>query len=287
MVPIIAGLATALAYAVSTLVSARASRLGGPGRTVAGAMAVGFVLVLPIAVVTLPGHVDPGTFAVVVLAGLANVGGLLLAYSAYTFGTVGIVASIASTEGAIAAVLSVVAGQQLVPGSGPVLAVIATGVVLAAAGGGEVEEGVRIPRERSLRAAALAAGAAALFGTGLYLTGSLAGTLPAAWILLPGRAVGALLIGVPLVATRSARIPRAALPFVIACGIAEVVGFTTFVVGSQVDVAVTAVLASMFAPLASVAAFVLFRERLARRQVAGIGLIVTGVTLLGALSGAA
>ena len=39
----------------------------------------------------------------------------------------------------------------------------------------------------------------------------------------------------------------------------------------------------MFAPLAAVAAFVVFRERLGRRQVAGIVLVVVGVTALGLL----
>ena len=287
MTPILAGLATALAYATSTLVSARASRLAGPSATVAGAMLVGLLIVLPVALVTVPATVAPATAVAVLLAGLANVLGLLLAYTAFTVGTVGIVATIASTEGAIAAVLSVLAGERLVPGSGPILALIAAGVALAAAGGGgEVEEGVRIPRSRSLRAAGLAAVSAFLFGSGLFLTASVAGSLPAAWILLPARATGAALLGVPLLVTRSARVPGRAVPFIVACGIAEVVGFSTFVVGSQVDVAITAVLASLFAPIAAVAAFVLFSERLARRQIAGIALVVAGVTLLGAVSGA-
>ena len=41
----------------------------------------------------------------------------------------------------------------------------------------------------------------------------------------------------------------------------------------------------MFAPLAAIAAFVLFRERLAPRQVVGIVLVVVGIALLGAFSG--
>jgi len=286
MTPILAGFATAIAYATSTLVSARAARLGGPRATVAWVMLVGLVIVLPVALVTVPAvAVAPETAVAAFLAGLANVIGLLFAYTAYTVGTVGIVATIASTEGAIAAVLSVLTGEQLIPGSGLLLAVIATGVALAAAGGGgELEEGHRISRSQSLRAAGLSAVAALLFGTSLFLTASVADSLPTAWILLPARAIGVALLGIPLVATGSARIPRSAVPFVVVCGIAEIVGFSTFVLGSQVDVAVTAVLSSTFAPMAAVAAFLLFDERLARRQVAGIALVVTGVALLGALS---
>ena len=219
--------------------------------------------------------------------GAANVAGLLLAYTAYTIGAVGVVSTIASTEGAIAAVISVLAGQQLAPGSGPLLALIAVGVVLAATGGGqEMEEGVRISRERSLRAAGLAALSATMFGTNLFLTGSVSGDLPIAWLLLPGRALGMLVVGVPLLLAGRASIPRVALPFVVTCGIVEVTGTTAFAIGAQVDIAVTSVLASMFAPMAAVAAFVLFGERLARRQVAGIALVVAGIGLLGAAAGA-
>jgi drug/metabolite transporter (DMT)-like permease len=92
------------------------------------------------------------------------------------------------------------------------------------------------------------------------------------------------LIGVPLLLTGRAHVPGRAVPFMVATGIAEVAGFTTFVIGAQLDIAVTSVLASMFAPIAAVAAYALFRERLARRQVAGIAVVVTGITLLGVLA---
>ena len=45
------------------------------------------------------------------------------------------------------------------------------------------------------------------------------------------------------------------------------------------------VLSSMFAPLAALAAFVVFRERLGRRQIAGIALIACGMAVLGILQG--
>jgi drug/metabolite transporter (DMT)-like permease len=286
--PIVAGVFAALSFAVSVLVSARASRLVGAPVTTAGVMLVGLAIVLPIAILAMPlPAVAPGTLVLPALAGATNVAGLLLAYTAYTIGAVGIVSTIASTEGAIAAVISVLAGQQLAPGSGPLLALIAVGVVLAATGGGqEVEEGVRIGRARSLRAAGLAALSATLFGTGLFLIGSVSDDLPIAWILLPGRALGVLVVGVPLVLARRARVTRRALPFVVTCGIVEVTGTTAFALGAQVDIAVTSVLASMFAPIAAIAAFVLFGERLARRQVAGIALVVAGIALLGAAAGA-
>src|SRR4029077_4270086 len=134
----------------------------------------------------------------------------------YRVGAVGIVATIASTEGAIAAVLSVLAGQTLAPGSGPPLVVIVVGVVLAATGGGhELEEGVAISRGRSLRAAGLTACAACLFGSGLFLSGHVSGTLPAAWVILPGRLVGVAILGSALILLGRLRLPRPAPSLVV------------------------------------------------------------------------
>jgi drug/metabolite transporter (DMT)-like permease len=251
---------------------------------------VGAVLVLPVAVVATPlptNLPDPAlTLFLAALAGAANVGGLLLTYAAYRVGVVGIIATIGSTEGAIAAVISVLAGQALAPGSGPVLGLIAIGVVLAATGGGsEREEGVLIDRARSLRAAALATGAAGLFGLGLFTTGYVSATLPPIWVVLPSRIVGVLLVAVPLMLMGRLRISRSVLPLVVVTGFVEVVGFWTYAIGAQADIAITSVLASMFAPIAAVAAFVLFRERLAPRQVLGIALVVIGIATLGVLAG--
>jgi drug/metabolite transporter (DMT)-like permease len=281
------GLAAAASFAVSTLVSARASRLVGAPVTVAGVMAVGLALVLPVALLSTPLPTGVGDLLAPTLSGAANIGGLLLAYSAYRIGTVGVVATVASTEGAISAILSVFAGQRLAAGSGPILAVVAAGVALAAGGGGnEVEEGRRIDRRHSLQAAGLALLAAMMFGSGLYLAGSVSNDLPIAWILLPGRLLGCLALGVPLLVTGRAHVTREALPFIVVCGIVEVTGFSAFAVGARESIAVTSVLASMFAPIAAIASFLLFGERLARRQVGGIVLVVSGIALLAAAGSA-
>ena len=85
------------------------------------------------------------------------------------------------------------------------------GVMLAASGGGhELEEGVPIARAQSLRSAGLATGAACLFGLGLFTTGHVSTTLPAAWVILPGRLVGVGAIALPLLLLGRLRIPRAA-----------------------------------------------------------------------------
>ncbi len=289
MSPILAGMLTAFAYAISTLSSARSSRLAGAVPAVAGVMLVGSVLLLPIALFVTPIPAAPpvpaGTLVGSAVAGAANVVGLLLAYAAYRIGAVGVVSTIGSTEGAIAAIISVLAGESLAPGSGPALAVVAVGVVLAATGGGhELEEGVAISRARSLRAAGLAMGAALMLGSGLFISGRVSATLPPAWVVLPGRLVGVAVVTIPIVLMGRARIPLRAIPFILLTGFVEVVGLVSFSIGARQDIAVTSVLASMFAPMAAIAAFVLFRERLAPRQIVGIALVVVGIALLGTLA---
>ena len=75
---------------------------------------------------------------------------------------------------------------------------------------------------------------------------------------------------------------RDALPLVLVSGVCEVLGFALFAFGSRHGIAVSAVLASQFGAIAAVAAYFLFRERLAPVQLAGVAVIVAGV---GTLSG--
>jgi drug/metabolite transporter (DMT)-like permease len=71
---------------------------------------------------------------------------------------------------------------------------------------------------------------------------------------------------------------------VIVTGFVEVVGFATFAAGARENIALTSVLTSTFAPVAAVAAFILFRERLAPRQILGIVFVVVGISVLGILT---
>ena len=60
----------------------------------------------------------------------------------------------------------------------------------------------------------------------------------------------------------------------------------TFALGARVSAPVTAVIASQFAGIAAVAAYVLFGERLGRAQVVGVVLIAVGVGVLAATQAA-
>jgi drug/metabolite transporter (DMT)-like permease len=282
MIAILGGLGAAVAWAAGTICSARAARLIGSGPLLAAVMLVGLVITVPFVVLAgVPDDLDALSVGWLTVTGAGNVAGLLLVYSAFRVGKVSIVSPIVSTEGAVAAILAVLAGERVAPGAGVTLAVIAVGIALAA-----VSKDVETPGERhELRASLLALSAALAFGASIYATGRVSAELPIAWAVIPPRVLGVVFVALPLALRSRLHMTRAALPFAVAAGICEVLGFASYALGSRSGIAVSAVLASQFAALAALGAYVLFDERLARIQVAGVAAIVAGVAVLTAIQG--
>lgn len=280
MVAILGGLGAAAAWAVATLCSSRISRQIGPASTLAWVMGIGLVLTLPlVAAAGLPAALDGETGAWLALAGVGNVVGLWLVYAAFRHGKVAIVAPIASTEGAVTAVLAVIAGERIAPGAGASLAVIVAGVVLASM----TPEGGPARRRSNGRAALLAAGAALAFGVGLYAAGLVGEELPIAWVLLPTRAIAVIAVALPLLVGRRLRVTRSAFPLILVTAVSEIAGLAAFVAGARHGIAVSVVIASQYAALTALAAYVLFRERLSPLQISGVVAIAAGVAALTAL----
>ena len=276
MISIVFGLATACFFAAGALLSSRTVKIIGAWSTAAWTLALGLLLTIPlVARAGMPEAVaaDAGWL---VMSGVGNVAGLVLAGSAFRFGKVGVITPIVATEGALAAVISALLGQSIAPIVGALLLVIVVGVVLAAAG----PDPEPLEHERPVVAVLLASAAAVAFGIALYSSGHASGDVPIAWVLLPARLAGTLLLFVPLLVTRKLRLTRSTVPFVIALAVCEVLGFSAFAIGAQYNVAVTSVLASQFAPIAAVLAYVLFREKLGRAQILGVAVIIVGVTAL-------
>jgi drug/metabolite transporter (DMT)-like permease len=250
--------------------------IGAPS-VLAWVMLTGLVCTAPLAAREgIPAGLGRPELGWLVVAGIATVTGLLLLYEALRVGKVSIVAPITSTEGAIAAVLAIATGEAIGLATGLVLVVIATGVALASIAPGDGSRNQR-------RAPLLAACAALCFGVVLYSTGRLSEALPLVWAIIPGRLLGVAAVAIPLAATRRLRLTRAALPLVVAAGLCEVIGFATYAAGARHSIAISAVLASQFAALSVIAAYVLFRERITRLQFAGITAIALGVATLAAL----
>ncbi len=281
MLAILGGIGAACAWAISLLCSSRSSRLIDPRAVVAWVMLVGLVVTAPIAALTgVPSALHGSALVWLIVSGAGNVCGLIVNYYALRIGQVSVVAPIVSTEGAIAATISVVTGQSLAVSVALTLVMIVVGVVLASVPAPDLaaHEAARHPRT-----IALAVATAGLFGVSLYATGRAGALLPASWVVLSARLIGVVVLALPLVVSGRLRLTARAAPLVVASGLAEVAGFYAYTLGSRHGLAIAAVLSSQFAVLAMGASYVLFGERLSRVQYAGVACVLVGVAVLSVL----
>ena len=278
VIAVLGGLGAAVFFSIGTLASSRSSRMLGSNAVLGWVMLIGLAVVAPlVALIGIPANLSQQTIIWLLFSGAGNVSGLMLEYAALRIGKVGLVAPIASTEGAIAAVIAVIAGEPLSAVEALTLAVIAIGVVLAALVPEDLEA-VESPSSR--RAILLSGGAAIGFGVSLYATGRIGADLPIPWVLLPARLIGVAAIAIPLMARRRLRLTRPVVPLVLAGGLCELIGFTSYTIGARDAIAVSAILVSQFATISTIVAWLLFHERLARLQVLGVAVVIVGVAAL-------
>jgi drug/metabolite transporter (DMT)-like permease len=279
MIAILGGVAASVCFAVSSLCASAATRTVGPAVTLAGVMTFGLLLIAaPTVLLGDADQLSAATLAQMAVIGITNVVGLRIEYLALRRGKVGVVIPIVSSDGAIAAVIAVVAGLRLGARTGLLLLIVSLGIILSAASPDSPDQ--RLDAGRGLRAGALAFFAAVLFGVNLYVTGHLARTVSVLWLLLPARLLGALVIAGPLAVRGLPQLPRRVLALTATAGAAEVLGIVAYTLGARHQLAVAAVIASQFAALTTVGAYFVFGERLSRTQVAGLIAVALGVGLL-------
>ena len=305
MIAILGGLGAAVLWASATLTSSRAGRLIGASSTLAWMMLVGLVVAIPMGVASGPlPTLTPSTTVWMLCSGIGNVVGLLFVYRGLRIGKVGVIAALASTEGAIAAVISVVAGERMTIPVALTLCVIVVGIAVVALASGEPEEADAADPDSSAgalpasadhpaghrfkpaqRAVLWGVAAALVFGLSIYSTARLGASMSPMMAVLPARVVGVVGVFIPLAVAGRLRLTRPAAPMVLLIGLGEVFGNASFVVGSGQSIAISAVLASQFAAISAVAAFVLFHERLSLSQRYGVIAIAVGVAVLTATRG--
>jgi drug/metabolite transporter (DMT)-like permease len=282
VIAVLGGLGAAGAWAIATLCSSRSSRLIEPAAVVAWVMVVGLLITAPIALIEgVPAHRPGSAWMWLILGGAGNVAGLVCTYAGLRLGQVSLVAPLVSAEGAIAAVIALVAGESLSTGVIATLGLLAVGVALASVPDPETHPDVR-PKQH-MAAIGFAVAAAVLFGVSLYATGRAGTMLPSAWVVLSARLIGVVVLAIPFALTGRLHASRRIAPLVIASGIGEVAGFFAFTAGARHGIAVAAVLSSQWATIAAVAAYFLFRERLGRIQLIGVIAVIVGVALLSVL----
>lgn len=278
---VLGGLGAALSWSIATLAAARASREVGAETATALMLTIGLVVVAPFVLMAgVPAELDGPAVGWLIMSGACNVVGIGLIYTAFRSGLIGLISAIVATEGALTALISVAAGEPLGVALGVAIAVVTLGVVITA-GAGRLRATEVAPRAFPLLLAGLAA---CVFAASLYATGR-ASDLPAAWVVLPARLIGAVAVALPLLLLGRLRSPGRAWPLLAIAGVGEVVGFASFTVGSRESIAVAAVCAAPGAVFAAIGAYLLYRERLTRTQIGGILVTVVGVAAVGALSG--
>jgi drug/metabolite transporter (DMT)-like permease len=288
MIAILGGLGAAVLWATANLASSRSSRMIGATSTVAWMMLVGLLVTTPLAAASGPvPEITPRLAVWLGASGMGSVIGLLLLYRGLRLGKIGVVLALASTEGAFAAVLSVIAGYSLNIATALVLGLIAIGIATVALAGGaavQTEEeaaAVKPARFNSEEKAALYGAAAAIaFGFSIYGTAQAGISLPVFMAVLPARVAGVGFVFVPMLLARRLQFSWQAVPFIIVIALAEVFGNVSYVFGARDSIAIASVLASQFAAVAAIAAFFLFRERLTVGQRSGFVAIAVGLAIL-------
>ena len=269
-------------WGTATLCTSRSSRQLGAGAVLAWVMLSGLVIVLPLAIASgIPPRLDAEVGGWLLLSGAMNVIGLALVYEALRIGKVGIVSPVASTEGAIAAVIAIIAGETLGVPTALLLVVITLGIILASR---PAEEQQQHEDRHPLASTMMAVGAAATFGVGLYGSGRVSDLVPVVWVILPARVLGAVFVALPIALRGKLRLTRESAPLVLTAGICEIVGMASYALGARHGIAVAAVLASQFAAVAAIGAYVLFHERLSAVQRTGAAVILLGVAVLTAVN---
>lgn len=279
MIGVVGGLVAALMWGSSTVAASRSTKAIGSQVALAYVMLTGFVIVAIAAPIArgLP-DADAKHWAWAVLAGAASVAGLSALYRGLRIGKVGAVAPLASTEGAFAAVLSVVfLDQSLTTGIALALALVVCGVLMVTFHASLSDLHV----EPSLWGIT----AAGLFGVGLISSAQAGGELGALWTILVARLVALAVLVAPLAMRGRLKPPGRHAGLLCAySGFAEVAGFAGYIAGAQHGVAVPAVLGAQFAAVAAILSYFIFGERLSRRQVFGAVVIAVGVGIVAALS---
>ena len=282
MTGIIGGLLAALLWGSSTVTDARATRIVGSIGVLGWSSIAGCMLTLPIALIFAhsPGEVDTRGLVWLTVSSLAAVAAFAPFYRAVQLGPVPLVAGLGATEGGVAAAISFATGERL-----PALTLV--GLVIALTGMIVVLVSVRTPATqghgRPLQAGLLATLAASLFGLSLYAGAQAIDYVPDLWLPAGSRTFGTVLVALPLLFLGKLPPPGRFLRFTFYSALAQSTGYFAFLIAADSSgVAVPAVLASQASVVGMILSFLHFKERLTRRQLGGIVVLLTGVAIVAA-----
>ena len=244
------------------------------------AQGCGMPLALALAVATGEPVPSPLTFAWAALGGLTGGIGIAGLYRALSEGQMTRVAPVAGLIAAgVPVLLGLALGDRLdAPRAAGILVALLAIVAVA-----RHDATPDADRGRSRRVLVIAAVAG--LGLGLnYVAFDRAAAVDGAtwWILVASRTTASLVLLVAAAAVRQPGWPgRAMLPTLVLVGAADLGGTGFFLLANALGpLGPTAVLSALYPVVTALLALIVLRERLARLQVAGIGLAAVGVLLL-------
>jgi drug/metabolite transporter (DMT)-like permease len=273
LAPIVFGLAASLCWGSGDFSGGLASRRANASSVVLAAYAVGFVLMVTLAVIWKEPFPDLVDVMWGGLAGVAGVLGLLAFYSALSSGKMGIAAPVSAVLTAMLPVLFSVFTVGL-PGVlqlvGFVLALLAIAL---------------ISRPEETKGPPQGIGLALLAGCGFgcfFILISRVNPSSTFWPLAIARLTSVLVLLVIMLFRRQRILPaKAAAPLVALAGVLDAIGNAFFVLAAhsgRLDVA--AILSSLYPAATVILAALVLRERVTRVQGVGILLVLLAVPLI-------
>jgi drug/metabolite transporter (DMT)-like permease len=275
LAPVIFGLAASLFWGSGDFSGGLASRRANTSSVVLAAYAVGFVLLVALALIWQEPFPAPSDLLWGALAGVAGVLGLLSFYSALSTGKMGIAAPVSAVLTAMLPVLfsAFTAGlPTLLQLGGFVLALLAIGLI------SRPERTTGRPKGIGL---ALLAGCG--FGC-FFILISRVNPATTFWPLAAARFTSVLVLFIMMRLRRQQILPgKTVAPLVALAGILDAIGNAFFVLAAhsgRLDVA--AILSSLYPAATVLLAALVLRERVTRIQGIGILLVLLAIPLISA-----
>ena len=280
---IVLGLLAALLWGIPDVPLAVAIRRVGELPVLVWSLAIGTLATLPIVAATGPPHLTTGGVGVAIAAAAVTVPAYLTAFTAFQTCPVSVVTPILSCEGATAAVIAVIFGEQLSLALAFSLAVAVIGVVLVGMSGGAHQHA-------HARGVAFVCLAALIWGVVLALGAPVARELGVWWGFLLVRVLALLFALVLALGTRRGPALVPALrrePWRIAVwGLGDAGAYLCFYLAAhRGPVAVASVLAAQFALFGALSGVLLLGERLRAHQWLGIVIVLAAVSAISIVAG--
>lgn len=280
------GLAAALLWGATDFLIGINARSVGVRRAVFFSQLTGLI-VLSAAFALLPSQVNKLAGATGVswgfglIAAIFTVSGALAISKAFLTGKTAIVAPLVTTYGVFTVLFSWAGGEQISTSqlSGITLCVI--GVVLASNQRGNTQDASSGSNRQSVGYALLAA---FLYGTSFWIQGKHAipalGPLAVLWI---GYFIGTIILFSLIVDVNgAAKVPTPkVLSALCAASLLNLGGFVSFAVGAiHGSLSVVTVISTLSGGVAAILGFLILKERLSRKQISGIALVLVSAIIL-------